>query len=157
PFVIAMDASAMNHLPAALAITLGLAVLPCVGAGRPWAGLVLGVSLGLALGLRPLDAIVLAIVAAPTGLAAVRMRAGLVAVGAALAAGLVTLVPTLVYNRVTTGSVATFTYSLVQGTILGLDRDVPWGTTLTLGRALGLTAVDAHQLNVYLLEWPVPV
>ena len=157
PFVIAMDASAMNHLPAALVITLGLAVLPRVGAGRPWAGLVLGASLGLALGLRPLDAIVLAIVAAPTVLGAMRTRSGVATVGAAIGAALVALAPTLAYNRVTTGSVATFTYSLVQGTLLGLDQEVPWGTTLTLGRALGLTAVDAHQLNVYLFEWPVPV
>jgi hypothetical protein len=157
PFVVAMDASAMNHLPAALVITLGLAVLPPVGDGRPWAGLVLGASVGLALGLRPLDAIVLAVVAAPTVLAAVRTRSGAATVGAAAGAGLVTLLPTLVYNRVTTGSVATFTYSLVQGTLLGLDQDVPWGTTLTLGRALGLTAIDAHQMNVYLFEWPVPV
>ncbi len=157
PFVIAMDASAMNHLPAALVITLGLAALPHVGDGRPWAGLGLGASVGLALGLRPLDAIVLAIVAAPTVLAALRTRSAAATLGAAAGAGLVTLLPTLAYNRVTTGSVATFTYSLVQGTLLGLDQDVPWGTTLTLGRALGLTAIDAHQLNVYLFEWPVPV
>ena len=52
------------------------------------------------------------------------------------------------------GSATTFTYSIVQGTLLGLEQDVPWGTTLTAVRALGLTAVDGHQLDVYLLEWP---
>ena len=72
-------------------------------------------------------------------------------------AGIVTLAPTLAYNLATTGSATTYTYALVQGTLLGLDQEVPWGPTLTALRGLGLTAVDAHQLNVYLLDWPVPV
>lgn len=156
PFVVAIDASAMNHLPAALAVTCGLAALPGLAAGRWHAGLAIGAAVGLVLGLRPLDAIVLGLVALPSVLAALRVG-GVAALSAAAAAGLVTLAPTLVYNHATTGSAATFTYAVVQGTLLGLPQDVPWGSPLTLARALGLTAIDAHQMNVYLLEWPLPV
>ncbi|MCC6849145.1 MAG: hypothetical protein IT294_11650 [Deltaproteobacteria bacterium] len=157
PFVVAIDASAMNHLPTALAVTAGLAALPAVAAGRARAGAVLGAAVGLGLGLRPLDALALALVAVPSAVAALRARGGIATVVAGAAAATVALLPTLVYNRATTGSPLTFTYALVQGTLLGLERDVPWGSTLTLARAVGLTAIDAHQTNVYLLEWPLPV
>src|SRR4029079_18275870 len=66
------------------------------------------------------------------------------------------LLPTLVYNAATTGHVLRFTYTDVWGSLLGFDR-VPWGQRLTLARAVGNTARDAHQLNVYLLDWPLPV
>ncbi|MCC6766122.1 MAG: hypothetical protein IT293_15800 [Deltaproteobacteria bacterium] len=157
PFVVAIDASAMNHLPAALVVTAGLAALPAVAAGRVRAGVALGAAVGAGLGLRPLDTIALALVAAPSACVALRARGGPSTLAAAAAAAAVALLPTLVYNHATTGSAFTFTYALVQGTLLGLERDVPWGSTLTLARALGLTAIDAHQTNVYLLEWPVPV
>lgn len=157
PFVIAMNASAMNHLPAALLVSVGLAVLGAVAAGRAGAGLALGASVGLLLGLRPLDGAILAVIGAVAVLAGLRMRGGVTTALAVAVAGLATLAPTLLYNRATTGSLFTFTYAVVQGTLLGLEQEVPWGTTLTALRALGLTALDGHQLNVYLLEWPLPV
>ena len=157
PFVIAIDASAMNHLPAALLVTIGLAVLGAVAAGRVGAGLALGAAVGLLLGLRPLDGAILAVIGAIAVLAGLRARGGVTTGLAVAVAGLATLAPTLLYNRATTGSFFTFTYAVVQGTLLGLEQEVPWGTTLTAVRALGLTALDGHQLNVYLLEWPLPV
>ncbi|MEO6025519.1 MAG: hypothetical protein ABIR79_01450, partial [Candidatus Binatia bacterium] len=157
PFVIAIDASAMNHLPTALAVAAGLAALGPVAAGSVRAGAVLGAAVGLTLGLRPLDGVLLAALGSVAVGDGVLHRRGFGAALAVAAAGLVTLAPTLAYNLATTGSATTFTYSVVQGTLLGLDQDVPWGTTLTALRAIGLTAVDGHQLDVYLLEWPIPV
>ncbi|MFN8544046.1 MAG: hypothetical protein U0807_07565 [Candidatus Binatia bacterium] len=76
---------------------------------------------------------------------------------AAAATGLAALAPTLAYNAATTGSPLTFTYAAIwRGLELGLGHATPWGETLTATRALGLTAVDGHQLDVYLLEWPLP-
>ncbi len=157
PFVIAIDASAMNHLPAALLVSLGLATLGRVAAGRGRAGLVLGAAVGLLLGLRPLDGGILAAAGALAVLAGLRTRGGVMTAAAVALAGLVTLAPTLLYNRATTGGLFTFTYARVQGTLLGLEQDVPWGTTLTALRALGLTALDGHRMNVALMEWPIPV
>jgi hypothetical protein len=157
PFVIAIDASAMNHVGAALTVAFGLASLGAVAAGSARAGVVLGAAVGLTLGLRPLDAAVLAVVGAPAVLGGIRTRGGLAMAAGATLAGLAMLAPTLAYNHATSGSIMTFTYSAVWGELMGLDHDVPWGTSLTLQRALGLTAVDAHQMDVYLLEWPLPV
>jgi len=172
PFVIAMDGSAMNHLPAALCVALGLWAAADGTLSARVAGAVLGAASGLTLGLRPLDGMVLAVVAgaalllrlagaargatrddatAERGAAAVTR-----ALLAAAATGAVTLLPTLVYNAATTGHVLRFTYTDVWGSLLGFDR-VPWGQRLTLARAVGNTALDAHQLNVYLLDWPLPV
>jgi hypothetical protein len=173
PFVIAMDGSAMNHLPAALCAALGLWAAADAALAPATAGALVGAATGLDLGLRPLDAMVLACVAgttlavrlAATGRAATRAGgapasgaiAGLVrALVAAAVAGALTVLPTLVYNATTTGHALRFTYTDVWGSLLGFDR-VPWGQRLTLARAIGNTAVDAHLLNVYLLDWPLPV
>jgi hypothetical protein len=159
PFVIAMDASAMNHLPAALCVAVGLAAIPGVAAGRPDAAGAFGLATGLALGLRPLDGGVLGALGGAALVWATVARRAWRPLGVATAAGGVALVPTLVFNAATTGSPFTYAYSAVwgEGLRLGLGHDVPWGERLTFARALGLTALDAHQLNVYLLEWPVPV
>lgn len=157
PFVMAIDASAMNHLPTALAVAAGLAALGPVAAGSVRAGAVLGAAVGLTLGLRPLDGVLLAALGSGAVGAGLLHRRALGVALAVAAAGVVTLAPTLAYNLATTGSATTFTYSVVQGTLLGLDQDVPWGATLTALRAIGLTAIDGHQLDVYLLEWPIPV
>src|SRR5678816_4759172 len=64
---------------------------------------------------------------------------------------------TLAANAATTGHALTYAYTAVSGSLIGLNQSVPWGRVLTETRGLGLTAVDAHQLNVYLLEWSFPV
>jgi hypothetical protein len=157
PFVIGMNASAMNHLPAALCVTCGLAAVPEVARGRASAGALLGVATGLALGLRPLDATALAAVGGVAVLVALGRGAFGVAVATAVA-GTVAALPTLVFNAVTTGHPLRFAYLALWGPGLELGfHETPWGEALTPGRALGLTAVDAHQMNVYLLEWPLPV
>jgi hypothetical protein len=154
PFVAAMDASAMNHLPAALVVALALAAALDVARTGPRAAAAFGALVGLGLGLRPLDAALLGAVGAPLVVAG-----GLRACVAGAAAGAVALLPTLAYNAATTGDPLTFTYAAVwgDGLRLGLGHAVPWGEALTLGRAVGNTAADAHRLNIHLLEWPLPV
>ena len=162
PFVIAMDASAMNHLPAALCVAFGLWAAADATLSPGAAGAIFGAATGIAFGLRPLDALVLACV----GVVGLLTRAwgggrgGAAALTRACAAaaitGLLTLAPTLVYNAVTTGHPLLFTYTAVWGSLMGFDR-MPWGERLTMARAIGNTAVDAQQLNVYLLDWPLPV
>ena len=157
PFVVGMEASAMNHVPAALCIVVGLWTLPDVARGRLRAAAVLGLATGLCLGIRPLDAIVLAAVGAGAVLAALRARAWNVALVTA-AAGLAAALPTFAFNVATTGHALRFAYVELWGPGLELGfHATPWGEALTPARALGLTALDAHQMNVFLLEWPLPV
>ena len=158
PFVIAMDASAMNHLPAALCVAFGLWAVPAAARGRVPGGAVLGAASGLLLGLRPLDGAVLALVAAAGVLPALRHRRGWTMLLATTGAGLATLLPTLAFNAAATGNPFQFGYSALYGRGLQLGfHPGPWGAALTPLRALGYTALDAHQLNVYALEWPLPV
>ncbi|HLK12982.1 MAG TPA: hypothetical protein VKW76_16525 [Candidatus Binatia bacterium] len=158
PFVVAMDASAMNAVPAALCVATGLAAVPRAAAGSARAAALFGLAAGLLFGIRPLDAVLLAAVGGLGLLPALRTRRWR-ALAAAVATGLAAAVPTLLFNGATTGSPFTFAYSELWGTglRLGLDHDVPWGQPLTLLRAIGNTSLDAHQLDVYLLEWPLPV
>lgn len=157
PFVVGMEASAMNHVPAALCVALGLWTLPDVARGQVRAAAVLGAATGLCLGLRPLDATVLAAIGAGAVLAALRARAVAVPLATA-AAGLAAALPTFLFNVATTGHPLRFAYVELWGSGLELGfHPTPWGEALTPARALGLTALDAHQMNVFLLEWPLPV
>src|SRR5439155_18156595 len=60
PFLAAMGASGMNHVPAALAVAVGLWAAPDLAKGRGRAGAIFGAATGILFGLRPLDAAVLA-------------------------------------------------------------------------------------------------
>jgi hypothetical protein len=161
PFVIAMDASAMNHLPSALCVAFGLWAAADATLSPGAAGAIFGAATGIAFGLRPLDATVLACVGAVGLLSRARRegRGDVAALGRAFAAaaitGLLALAPTLAYNAATIGYPLRFTYTAVWGSLMGFDR-MPWGERLTMARAIGNTAVDAQQLNVYLLDWPLP-
>jgi hypothetical protein len=159
PFVAAMGASAMNHVPAALAVALGLWAIPGVARGRTGGAAACGMAVGLLAGLRPLEAVLLAALGAGALLGALRTAGAWRAAVAMAAAGTAATLPTLVYNAITTGDPLTFTYSAVWGERLrlGLDHEVPWGPRLTALRALAHTAADGYRLNVHLLEWPLPV
>ena len=147
----------MNHLPAALCVAAGLWALPDVAAGGVPAAAVLGLAVGLCLGLRPLDATALVVVAIPALGVALRRRCWRALAASALA-GVAAVIPTLILNAGATGNPLKFTYFELWGEGLALGfHATPWGSALTPLRAIGLTATDAHELNVYLLEWPVPV
>ena len=157
PFVIAMSASDMNHVPAALCVAAGLALTPALARGHSGAALAFGGLTGVALGIRPLDATALAAVGAGALLVAVRRGVLWPLLAAALGGGLGAL-PTLLFNAATAGGAFRFGYTALYGAGHGLGfHPVPWGQALTPWRAVGLTAGDADQLNTFLFEWPLPV
>ncbi|MDH4043014.1 MAG: hypothetical protein OEW06_01025 [Gemmatimonadota bacterium] len=157
PFVVAVTASELSHLPAA---TLGVAAAAAATMlGRPrWPGwaLLAGAALGTMVAFRPLDAVAAAIPVGVVALLAARRRVG--ALGLIAVGGLLATLPTLWFNARTTGSWSEFGYALVWGRGIALGfHDVPWGIPLTPLRAVGLTGLDLHQINMYLLDLPVPV
>jgi hypothetical protein len=157
PFAIAMNASAMNHLPAALGIATGLALLPAAARGETRAAALAGLVAGVTLGIRPLDAVALVVVGAAALLVPISHRVIRPAIAAALGAAIGAL-PTLWFNALTTGSALRFGYTALYGAGHSLGfHSGPWGEPLTPLRAVGLTAADADQLNTYLFEWPLPV
>jgi hypothetical protein len=157
PFVIAVTASELSHIPAA---ALGLAAAAAASmldrAAWRWWAVLAGAALGFMVAFRPLDAVAAAIpVGVVTLLAA---RRPVAALGCTAAGGVVATLPTLWFNARTTGSWAEFGYTHLWGAGIALGfHDVPWSQPLTLRRAVALTAADLHQLNVYLLDFPVPV
>ena len=73
-------------------------------------------------------------------------------------AGAICTVPTLWYNRETTGRWLEFGYIYLWGPGHSLGfHPVPWGIPLTPLRAVGLTGLDLHQLNRYLFDAPFPI
>jgi hypothetical protein len=157
PFVVMVAGSEMSHLAAA---TLGMtAAAAATGAGgsRSWrTACAAGLALGTMTAFRPLDAVAAAV---PVGL--MLLMAGgnrAAALGAAAAGGVIGTLPTLWYNANTTGSWRTFGYVALWGPQHSLGfHDVPWGVPLTLPRAIARTGLDLHQLNLYLIDLPVPV
>jgi hypothetical protein len=157
PFVVAVSGSELSHLPA---VTLGLlaAASATTAGGRRWVSgaLAAGGLLGLMLAFRPLDAVAAAVPVAAIVLLDARRKAAalaLIAVG-----GVLLTIPTLWYNSGTTGSWWEFGYRYLWGPNLALGfHPVPWGIPLTPARAVGLTGLDLHQLNLYLFDAPFPV
>ena len=157
PFAIAMNASGMNHLPAALCVAAALTLTPALSRGSAGAACAFGLLCGLTVGIRPLDALALTVVGAAALLPPIAHRHWRPAAAAACG-GVLGALPTVVFNAATTGSPVTFGYTALYGAAHGLGFHAgPWGEPLTPLRALGLTAGDAHDLDTYLLEWPLPV
>lgn len=157
PFVVAVTASELNHVPAAM-LGVGAAAAATMLDRRRWPGwaLLAGAALGAVVAFRPLDAVAAAVPVGAVALIAARRRVGaFLLIGTA---GVLATLPTLWFNARTTGSWSEFAYALLWGRGIGLGfHDVPWGTPLTPLRAVGLTGLDLHQLNMYLLDLPIPV
>jgi hypothetical protein len=158
PFVIATNASAMNHLPAALCAAFGLAAVASTARGSVRAAIVLGGAVGLLVGLRPLDGVALGLVSGAGVLAALGRRRWTVLLAFTTGA-IITVAPTLVFNTATTGSPFVFTALRVWGPghAIGVGQEVPWGQAVTFASAVGHLGLDAHNIDIYLLEWPLPV
>lgn len=157
PFVIAVTATALSHVPAA-ALGLGAAAAATMldrPSWRRWA-VAAGGALGLMVAFRPLDAVAAAV---PVGVIALMVAPHrLRALAFIAAAGVVGTLPTLWFNAATTGTWHEFGYARLWGPGISLGfHEVPWSQPLTPRRAVALTGADLHQLNVYLLDLPVPV
>jgi len=159
PFVVAVSGSEMSHLPAAALGMAAAAAAASVRPGRWWQGAALaGAALGAVAMFRPLDAVGAAVPVALILLLAAPSRRGVAVLAVTALAGAICTVPTLWYNRETTGRWLEFGYVFLWGPghSLGFHL-VPWGIPLTPLRAVGLTGLDLHQLNRYLFDAPFPV
>ncbi len=166
PFALFMSASFMNHVPVLWLTTAALMqVAIWSGASTPQravraAGL-MGLALGTMFAIRPLDAIVVAIVIGLAQLDVLREQRGGVHLRSLVVQVLAGLLPVLILfavNTRTNGAPLRLGYEVLYGSAhqLGFHMD-PYGTPHTLGRALSFASKYLLQLNVLLFEWPLPV
>ncbi len=161
PFGAFMFGSHMNH--ATTLLWLLVAVLALSRAtlrddASPWWGLLVGIGLGIAATIRPVDAVAFALPAgawlgwrARTG---GRRLASLLLSGVGIAVPLTVL---LYVNAQTTGAPLLFGYDLLWGSghSLGFHQP-PWGPPHTPSRGLELVSLYFTRLSTYLFESPFP-
>lgn len=160
PFGVFMFGSHMNHattLAWLLVAAVALAESTRDASRRAWA-LMLGVALGMAATIRPLDALAFAL---PAGAwLAWRARLGsrelsrlfLSGVGVALP-----LAALMWVNLRTTGAPLRFGYDVLWGPNHSLGfHDAPWGPLHTPLRGLELVSIQFTRLSTYLYEAPFP-
>ena len=159
PFIVAVSGSEMSHLPAAALGMLAAATATSVGTGR-WRrrAALAGVLLGALAAFRPLDAVAAAVPVALILLATAPSGRRVGGLAVTVVAGAICTIPTLWYNRATTGHWLEFGYVYLwgRGHSLGF-HPVPFGVPLTPLRSVALTGLDLHQLNRYLFDAPFPI
>lgn len=156
PFAVAIAGSEMSHLPAAtLAMTAAAMATSARGRWSITAGGGAGIALGLMTAFRPLDAVAAAV---PVAIVLGGSDRRVAAFAGTMAGGVLASIPTLAWNAMTTGSWRRFGYEVLWGPDHSLGfHDVPFGTPLTLPRAIARSGMDLHQLNAYLLDTTIPV
>lgn len=161
PFGLFMFASHMNHattLAWLLVAAVALARLAHDTTASPRWGFVVGLGLGLAATIRPVDGAAFALPAA--GWLAWRARSGGAPLAALLWSGIGIALPLaalLLVNARTTGDPLLFGYDLLWGSghSLGFHRS-PWGPLHTPTRGLELLSLYITRLGEYLFETPFP-
>jgi hypothetical protein len=163
PMVLFMGASYMNHVPVLWLVSVALAQLTVwtdahrrADASR--AGAIIGLTLGVAATIRPLDAVIAALVIGTMQLVRLRgSRARVESLAAQVAAGLLPVALLLWANARTTGAPLLFGYDVLYGSAheLGFHVD-PYGVMHTPIRALMYASKYLLQLDVMLLEAPAP-
>ena len=164
PFVLMMSASLMSYSAVLLlgSITLWqLAVWADADSDRARniSAALLGLTLGIDLSVRPLDALALVAVTGVMQLALLRRNAvRLRSLPWQIAAGTIPLACLLYANARTTGAPLRFGYDVLFGgaSQLGFHVD-PFGTMHTPVRALAYLSKYLLELNTQLFGWPVPV
>jgi hypothetical protein len=163
PMVLFMGASYMNHVAVLWLVSVALARLPVwmeahrrADASR--AAGIIGLALGVAAAIRPLDAVVAALVIGTMQLLRLRgSRARVESLAAQAAAGMLPLALLLWANARTTGAPLLFGYDVLYGSAhkLGFHVD-PYGVMHTPIRALMYASKYLLQLDVMLLDAPAP-
>lgn len=155
PFVLLMSGSYMNHVTAGLFLALAFYALTRVvvdRAGGRWIA-VTGAALGIAVAIRPLEAVAWAAVLS-LWLAVRRGWRWTLALGATCG---LAVIPLFAYNWTTTGHAFRIGYTLLWGPGHGLGfHPDPWGEPFTPVRSFANTALDFQRLNVDLFGWPLP-
>ena len=163
PFVIGLAGAFMNHIGAAAftVVAVYFATRSRDGAGFSWA-ILAGLAVGVVFSIRPLSAVVAALVVAIiwlTRASSVRILATGFAVRTLGA--IIGIAPILIligaYNQHFFGNPFTFGYVASQGPLVGLGfhRD-PTGVMYGPVQALAYTSSDLTTLSLYLLETPLP-
>jgi hypothetical protein len=164
PLILLMGGTHMNHTPTAWLVTSALAALPLWTSSdvettvRRSAALI-GISIGCAMTIRPLDGAIAAVIFGLVMLrASTRDRLRARSLLLAIAAGAVPVILLLIANWRTTGNPMRFGYVVLWGEnhSLGLHDD-PTGHPHTAWRALLLGVKYATQLNWIATTWPIPV
>ena len=158
PFLLVISGSYMNHMLVVFFATLALAELPVWTSGtHPHrSAIVIGLSLGAAIVVRPLDAAIATFAlggfVVVDGLRNRRLRPLLLSV----LAGALPVAVLLVTNWLTTGNPLLFGYEVLWGANHSLGfHDDPSGNPHTPARALLLATAYLTQLNWSLFGWPI--
>ncbi|MEP6990650.1 MAG: hypothetical protein ABJA80_06945 [bacterium] len=163
PFALFVSASFMNHVPVLWLATVAMVQLAIWvdttshRAANRAAGLI-GLAIGVAFTVRPLDALVVAAAVGALQLASLRGSAARVrSLAVQVVAGLVPVALLFVVNARTNGAPMRLGYEVLYGSAhqLGFHMD-PYGTMHTPARALAVASKYLLQLNVLLFEWPLP-
>jgi hypothetical protein len=163
PFALFMSASFMNHVPTLWLVSVALAQLAVwVDANDPAtarrSAALIGLALGSAAAVRPLDAAVVASVIGCMQLTRVRGSAArLRSLAVQVLAGAIPVALLLAANWRTTWAPLRFGYEVLYGAAheIGFHRD-PYGTVHTPVRALTFASKYLLELDVALLESPLP-
>jgi hypothetical protein len=163
PFVLIMSASEMNHVATLAFVSLALAELArWATAEEPRhvtrSAVVIGLAVGAAATVRPMDAALAALVIGAFQVAtAWREPARRPSLAAQCIAGAIPVALLLYVNARTTGHPFLFGYDALNGPAHrpGFHVD-PQGMDFTPRRALTITSGYLMKLNRYLFEWPIP-
>jgi hypothetical protein len=163
PFALFMSASFMNHVPMMWLVSVALAQLGAWHDAEDRAttfrsAALIGLALGVAAAVRPLDAAIVAGVIGVAQLTRLRGSAlGVRSLAVQVLAGAVPVALLLWANWRTTGAPLRFGYEVLYGSAhqLGFHRD-PYGGVHTPLRALTFASKYLLELNVALLESPLP-
>ena len=163
PMLLLMGGTQMNHTPTAWLATLALATLAywlrAEGRTRAIASAIIGVAVGCAITIRPLDGFVVGLVFGAVMLGACALdRSRWRSIVAGAIAGAVPVILLLLVNWRTTGHPLQFGYEVLWGPnhSLGLHSD-PTGNPHTAWRALLLAIKYSVQLSWIATAWPLPV
>ena len=163
PFALFMGASYMNCIPVLWLASVAMAqaaiwMYADTGRRLDMSAALIGLAVGAAVTVRPLDGIVLAAVVGALQLTcAGRDLRKWKSFGWQVGAGLVPIALLCYANYRTTGSPFRLGYELLYGdaTRLGFHLD-PYGLPHTPARALAYASKYLLQLSLMLFEWPVP-
>ena len=164
PMILTMSATWMNHTPV---MFLALLALDCLArwdalpAGRSRTGLAaaIGLAVGAMATIRPLDAVVVALVVGVFQLfAAWRDRSRTRDLAVVILCGVIGVLPLLLANAATTGGAFTFGYDEAwgRGHDIGFHLD-PYGVPHTVANGLDYAVSYVGELNIFLTAWPIPV
>jgi hypothetical protein len=163
PGVLLLSGTYMNHAPTtclAMAALVALIEWARATTARKRFALaaIIGLATGAAASVRPLDGVVVAVVAGGAQLWVVRGdRERWREIAVTVAGGLVGVAPLLVANWLTNGSPLRFGYDVMwgQGHRVGFHPD-PMGERHTFDRAVEYASRYVSALNFSLTAWPVP-